>query len=134
MCLLICFFFSKIWGTFLDRNQQRLALVSIPLNSFWAPAESSLQAVILLEETSNIWVNATSIPCFLEGSTPFDARFVWTSERSGFNHIELVHATCDPASGSKEVVATAGRWIFQFDPIYIYFVSHPVIFFFPYSC
>jgi dipeptidyl-peptidase-4 len=75
------------------RDQKRLDLI------FVDPATMK-QTVVLREEQPN-WVNLHSDLTFLEGGE----QFIWTSERSGFNHIYLYQK-----DGTLVRQLTAGDW------------------------
>lgn len=76
----------------LNRHQNRLLLHKVDA--------ASLQASVLLEETDAAYVDVTDNLTFL----PSD-RFIWTSEKDGYNHIYL-HG----ADGALERQLTSGPW------------------------
>ncbi len=76
----------------LNRHQDRLVLHRVDA--------STLQVGTLLEETDNAYVDVTDNLTFLP-----DDRFIWTSEKDGYNHIYL-H---DPQRG-RELQLTSGPW------------------------
>ncbi|MDM9631516.1 S9 family peptidase [Robiginitalea aurantiaca] len=76
----------------LNRHQDRLVLHKV--NTL------SLEVTTLLEETDAAYVDVTDNLTFLP-----DDRFIWTSERDGFNHIYLY----DSARGKQQQL-TSGPW------------------------
>lgn len=94
---------NQVWATLLDRKQQELRLVAIPLQAFGMTGctGSPNDVVTLLVDRSDVWINATATPTFLGNSTPHDARFLWQSERSGFMHVEAVHAVAGQGVWSR---------------------------------
>ncbi|MDG1571876.1 S9 family peptidase [Robiginitalea sp. M366] len=76
----------------LNRHQNRLQLLQVDAGS--------LETTLLLEETDAAYVDVTDNLTFLPGD-----RFIWTSEKDGYNHIYL-HA----ADGSLERQLTSGPW------------------------
>ncbi|MGB5189755.1 S9 family peptidase [Robiginitalea sp.] len=76
----------------LNRHQDKLVLHKV--------AASTLQVSPLLEETDAAYVDVTDNLTFLP-----DDRFIWTSEKDGFNHIYLY----DPQGDSHRQL-TAGPW------------------------
>ena len=76
------------------RDQKSLDLIFVD-------AETMEQTLILREQQPN-WVNLHSDLTFLDEG----ARFIWTSERSGFNHIYLYHK-----DGTLIRQLTSGEWM-----------------------
>ena len=76
----------------LNRHQDHLTLFRVDA--------STLQATVLLSETDAAYVDVTDNLTFLP-----DDRFIWTSEKDGYNHIYL-HA----ADGSQLRQLTSGPW------------------------
>ncbi len=76
----------------LNRHQDKLVLQQV--------AASTLQVTPLLEETDAAYVDVRDDLTFLP-----DDRFIWTSEKDGYNHIYLN----DPERG-KEQQLTSGPW------------------------
>ena len=76
-----------------SRDQQRLDLVRFD------PASGA--GTLLLRETSEVWINLHDDLRFLP-----DGSFVWSSERSGYRHLEL-----RAPDGSLERELTSGPWV-----------------------
>ncbi len=83
---------KKLYVVRLTRNQSRAQLLAYEV--------SSRRATTISEESDVYWVNVPSEPVFLK-----DGRFLWLSERDGFNHIYL-HAP----DGKRLVQLTSGPW------------------------
>jgi hypothetical protein len=64
----------------------------------------------VLEEQSDVWVNVSNILDFfpLHDST---VKFMWSSERSGFRHIELVSFNLEGLASANRVPLTTGEWV-----------------------
>ncbi|XP_047039076.1 dipeptidyl peptidase 9 isoform X1 [Helicoverpa zea] len=99
-----------VWVQLLDRKQQRLELVLIPLSQFCTPSrydtddaptvrhepmisDQAIQDIqILVSETApDAWINVHDILYFLP-SNGLEMNFIWASEESGHLHLYLV--TC----------------------------------------
>ncbi|XP_041968195.1 dipeptidyl peptidase 9 isoform X2 [Aricia agestis] len=99
-----------VWAQLLDRKQQRLELVLIPLSEFSAPAgypaapdhlaprtdddwrPSDQQIMVLVSETApDAWINVHDILHWLPSSSG-EVSFIWASEDTGHLHLYLV--TC----------------------------------------
>ncbi len=76
----------------LNRHQNRLTLHKVDA--------SNLGVSVLLEESDDAYVDVTDNLTFLP-----DDRFIWTSEKDGYNHIYL-HDT----DGSQQYQLTSGPW------------------------
>ncbi len=76
----------------LNRHQNHLTLHKVDA--------SDMQARVLLEERDDAYVDVTDNLTFLP-----DDRFIWTSEKDGFNHIYL-----HDADGSEQYQLTSGPW------------------------
>ncbi|XP_029199625.1 dipeptidyl peptidase 9-like [Acropora muricata] len=92
---------ESVYAEILDRNQQHLALVQIPV-AFFVPVnhpanqlltitEGSPMIEVLAEESNDIWINVADLTHFLRAN---DSRlqFIWSSEISGFRHLYLATA------------------------------------------
>ncbi len=94
----------------MNRHQSELKLYQVNSNSG--------EAKVMLEEKSETYIDIHDNLTFLEGNKGF----IWTSEKSGFNH--LYYYTKE---GSKEMQITEGNWevtkVYGFDEKsgYIYF-------------
>ena len=76
----------------LNRHQNHLTLHKVDA--------SDMQVRVLLEERDDAYVDVTDNLTFLP-----DDRFIWTSEKDGFNHIYL-----HDADGSEQYQLTSGPW------------------------
>jgi hypothetical protein len=119
---------TQVWATLLDRKQQELRLVAIPLQAFGMTGSTGSpdDVVTLLIDHSDIWINATATPTFLGNSNPHDARFLWQSERSGFMHVEAVHAV----AGQGVSLRSTGHFLLvrlnvSFSGVFAYNVGAP---------
>ncbi|KAK6184810.1 hypothetical protein SNE40_007192 [Patella caerulea] len=83
----------------LDRQQQRLSLILIPLQHFtpvlsdaeMSNGTSNLPPIqILYNETSDIWINTHDILHFLPQTDDNSISFIWASEKTSFRHLYLV--------------------------------------------
>ncbi|RMX59988.1 hypothetical protein pdam_00001080 [Pocillopora damicornis] len=92
---------ESVYAEILDRSQQHLALVQIPV-AFFVPVnhpanqlltitEGSPMVEVLAEESNDIWINVAELTHFLRMN---DSRlqFIWSSEISGFRHLYLATA------------------------------------------
>lgn len=92
---------ESVYAEILDRSQQHLALVQIPV-AFFVPVnhpanqlltitEGSPMVEVLAEESNDIWINVAELTHFLRTN---DSRlqFIWSSEISGFRHLYLATA------------------------------------------
>lgn len=103
---------QSIWCQLLNRQQNRISLVMIPLDNFCEicsgsstasspnalSAEHSWQATlgktttpiqVLFAQTSPTWINVNDALQFLE-MTDSHVTFIWASEETGFRHLYLV--------------------------------------------
>ncbi|KAJ3322764.1 dipeptidylpeptidase [Blyttiomyces sp. JEL0837] len=90
---------ESVWMQLLDRLQQHLALIQVPVSLFMTEEEySSVEMFkeswdalppirILCEEYSPIWINITDTVHFLRGNDDGATEFIWASERTGFRHL-----------------------------------------------
>lgn len=95
---------KNIWIEAMNRKQQRLDLILLPLDNFcetynspasspvagdqsWKSSFSPLQ--VLYSETSNSWINVHELLYFLE-ITDTTVSFIWASEETGFRHLYLI--------------------------------------------
>ncbi|KAG0369808.1 hypothetical protein BC939DRAFT_422044 [Gamsiella multidivaricata] len=116
-----------VWAQLLDRRQQIMAIVTIPLECFMSVAEQSGSSEemednlvsrirIIYEEQSDYWINITDIMyIFSPEDTSADAneagdtiQLIISSEQTGYRHLYL--ATYSPCSGSKVIPITAGQY------------------------
>eukprot|EP00035_Acanthoeca_spectabilis_P024814 m.455455 g.455455 ORF g.455455 m.455455 type:complete len:773 (+) comp20873_c0_seq1:207-2525(+) len=99
---------SMCWVQLLDRCQQRLAFVIIRPGAFDDADNIVYQTV--LEEYSDVWVNVSNILDFfpLHDTT---VKFLWSSEHSGFRHIELVAYDLECVAPTKRLQLTSGEWV-----------------------
>lgn len=90
---------QSVWVQLLDRNQQRLELIRIPVGCFVSAEEQksndtyqmpTVQA--LLKETSDVWINVSDILYFLNESVSSSDQFsfIWASEATGYRHLQRV--------------------------------------------
>lgn len=84
---------GTLWFQLLDRSQTRLDLW------LWPAGGSFAQARSLAAQTDPAWVNLADDLRVLK-----DGRILWSSERSGYRHLELIGA-----DGSIQAVTT-GEW------------------------
>nr|XP_014088753.1 dipeptidyl peptidase 9 isoform X1 [Bactrocera oleae]XP_014088754.1 dipeptidyl peptidase 9 isoform X1 [Bactrocera oleae]XP_036233185.1 dipeptidyl peptidase 9 isoform X1 [Bactrocera oleae]XP_036233186.1 dipeptidyl peptidase 9 isoform X1 [Bactrocera oleae]XP_036233187.1 dipeptidyl peptidase 9 isoform X1 [Bactrocera oleae]XP_036233188.1 dipeptidyl peptidase 9 isoform X1 [Bactrocera oleae]XP_036233189.1 dipeptidyl peptidase 9 isoform X1 [Bactrocera oleae]XP_036233190.1 dipeptidyl peptidase 9 i len=115
---------NYVWMQGLNRKQQRLDLVLIPLDNFcetytstasspsgsvdhswkspYCRAVSPLQ--VIYSQTSDTWVNVHDLLYFLE-ITDTTVTFLWASEETGFRHLYLVTSSLNTGSlnGYKDV-------------------------------
>lgn len=113
----------------LDRRQQRTALVLVHVDEFMSDEEARHQqdddedltsgpheAVLVEEHVESTWINVTDIlhflPCSCGGAGQGGcARFVWSSERTGYRHLYLVERCTSDLRGQTHIVAlTSGEW------------------------
>ena len=107
--------FFSVWVQLLDRKQQRLELVLIPLdcfsesykqNSFGSDVYSygvnnadnhytnpTENIQVLYSESSSIWINVDDLLYFLPSEDPMEVKFIWGSEETKFRHLYLVTST-----------------------------------------
>ncbi|CAD6996342.1 unnamed protein product [Ceratitis capitata] len=114
---------NYVWMQGMNRKQQRLDLVLIPLDNFcetytssasspsgsadhswkspYCRAVSSLQ--VIYSQTSDTWVNVHDLLYFLE-ITDTTVTFLWASEETGFRHLYLVTSSLStgPLNGYKD--------------------------------
>lgn len=113
--------FDRIWAQLLDRKQQRLELILIPLGCFSEPSKNNSMSSdlysysvnstdnnhfthpsdniqVLYSECSSIWINIDDLLHFLPSDDPMEVKFIWASEETKFRHLYLV--TSSLASGT----------------------------------
>eukprot|EP01113_Clastostelium_recurvatum_P024494 TRINITY_DN2924_c0_g1_i3.p1 TRINITY_DN2924_c0_g1~~TRINITY_DN2924_c0_g1_i3.p1 ORF type:complete len:790 (+),score=185.08 TRINITY_DN2924_c0_g1_i3:27-2372(+) len=85
---------TRVWMQLVDRQQLRIALVSVPVSAFQgasssspAPAGPEHIFTTLHEEASPVWINVTDIIHFFEDGSN---RILWASEQSGFRHLYIL--------------------------------------------
>ncbi|XP_067941458.1 dipeptidyl peptidase 9-like [Watersipora subatra] len=108
---------QRVGVQLLDRAQQRLALVLIPL-TYFVPALSSIDEallasempVVLHEEYSDIWINVNDCLTFIPSESKRTVRYIWASERTGYRH--LYHFTVDLQKPTQAKIKplTHGEW------------------------
>ncbi|ORY06954.1 alpha/beta-hydrolase [Basidiobolus meristosporus CBS 931.73] len=91
---------KSIWVQILDRRQQHMAVVKIPLSNFTTvygynsnvKYEQCVKDVEILyeEEIKTGWINHTIAYHFLETSNENTTEFIWSSERTGFRHLYYI--------------------------------------------
>ncbi|GAM18199.1 hypothetical protein SAMD00019534_013740 [Acytostelium subglobosum LB1] len=93
-----------VWVQLVDRLQQRLELVTIPVSCF-GNAGGATTSVLIQESQPQYWVNVTDHLTFLDGSS-----LLWTSERSGYRHI--YHLSWSAGyTDVKTRQLTSGEWV-----------------------
>eukprot|EP00039_Didymoeca_costata_P007453 m.100137 g.100137 ORF g.100137 m.100137 type:complete len:816 (+) comp13693_c0_seq9:225-2672(+) len=130
---------THIWIQILNRVQERLAIVFIPLDVLvedvskgtdQIPLSSEDDSVavenfldkcfVVLEETSKIWINITNTFLFWETKEVEDIIFIWASQATGYSHLELV--ACSLKSSKKRVrrfPITKGEWEVENSQVYL---------------
>ncbi|TMW51961.1 hypothetical protein DOY81_002951 [Sarcophaga bullata] len=118
-----------IWMEGMDRKQQRLDLILIPLDNFCETYSSSTSSPsgstdhswkgpcsrtvsplqVLYTQVSDTWINVHDILHFLE-LTDVSITYLWASEETGFRHIYLVTSSlCSKAmNGCNETSSVPG--------------------------
>lgn len=108
----VTFMFS-VWAQLLDRKQERIALVELPLSDF-IPEDGLVPSPshkILTSDTSPYWINVGHpLDSTNEKVSDLlhvfdDGRILWTSEASGFRHIYLLNPTL-----GQSTPLTSGAW------------------------
>jgi len=118
-----------VWAQLMDRLQQKLVLVLIPLDNFCEPSESpppsspehedgagscsnswrspidksSSPLQVIYTETSTTWVNVHDILSFIELNDT-SCTFLWASEETGYRHLYLVTSSLgtEPINGMAD--------------------------------
>ncbi|XP_004364300.2 DPP9 protein [Capsaspora owczarzaki ATCC 30864] len=108
----------------LDRAQQYLVLVVLPLSAFATPSFSmhgsvtlaDLGGFVVCEESSSHWVNILDCCIWTKSPSSPEPSLIWCSERTGFAHLDFITCTRN-ASGivtnSTRVPLTQGPWIVE---------------------
>ncbi|ELT92637.1 hypothetical protein CAPTEDRAFT_5954 [Capitella teleta] len=136
---------DEVYAQVLDRKQQTLHLILLPLGCFvrteknspslgWAD-ESGLPHIcrptVLYVEKNDIWINVHDILHFLPQETAGQRSFIWASESSGFNHLYLitVHTGArdvgtkisgvDDVQVVERTAITSGNWIVEGKKIWV---------------
>ncbi|CAD7092052.1 unnamed protein product [Hermetia illucens] len=104
-----------IWLQAMNRQQQRLDLVLIPLDNFCEAYSSSASSPtgdhswkspisrtisplqVIYSETSTSWINVHDLLNFIE-ITDSTVTFIWASEETGFRHLYLVTSSLNGAT------------------------------------
>jgi len=81
------------WFQRLNRHQNKLELVLVD--------QRDMSTRVILTETDNAWIDVTDDLTFLEDGK----KFIWSSERNGFNHLYLYDL-----SGALLGAITKGNW------------------------
>ncbi|XP_063709274.1 dipeptidyl peptidase 9 [Culicoides brevitarsis] len=113
-----------LWAQLLDRLQQHLVVVLIPVDNFCEPYESasstpshddgsssswrspsdksSSPLQVIYQETSSTWINVHDLLRFIE-ITDNTCTFLWASEETGFRHLYLITSSlaCEASSSSS---------------------------------
>lgn len=99
---------ERIWAQLLNRRQQHLELILIPLQLFVLIEQSYEMPInetdvipavqILLTENSDVWINIHDVLHFSSQIDDNSVSFVWASEKAGFRHLFFI--TCDISSKS----------------------------------
>lgn len=79
-------FECKIWLQALDRLQQRLDLLVIPVSSF--ASECEISVIRILTERSHRWVTIHDMCKFYTTTNGY--RLLWANERTSFCHLYFV--------------------------------------------
>lgn len=106
------------WAQMLDRRQQHLQLVLLPVGCFQPegenPGSADIGPQVLWEETSHVWINVHDVLHFLRSEQPQTIRLLWASEESGFRHLYLLCLHLRGESRSDRVISkvqlTGGDW------------------------
>ena len=109
---------NAVWFQLLDRKQQRLALVKVPVQMFQTNEETSrdvhadLEVEVLWEEQTTLWINAHDCLKFVEpplfSSKPIVLAFIFASEKTGFR--QLYHVAVHAGwTGARTHVRTASN-------------------------
>ncbi|KAM9959236.1 hypothetical protein ACTFIR_000302 [Dictyostelium discoideum] len=86
----------SIYLQLLDRKQQHLALVMVPLHVFAedyssSSSSSSVKSIpklpVLIEETTSVWINIEFSFQFLKS---IENQLIWSNEQSGYRHLYLI--------------------------------------------
>lgn len=103
---------KHVWAQLLNRTQQRLDLVLIPLDNFcetynlepllpvepemeWKGSNASISPMqVVYTQTSATWINIHDLLHFLEFSETH-IKFLWASEESGFRHLYTIKSSFD---------------------------------------
>lgn len=104
-----------VWAQLLDRQQQHLELILIPVENFCcepytspsSPESASEKHMwkcilskpskpiqVIYTERSNHWINLHDLLYFLE-STAESVTFIWSSEETGYRHLYLITASLE---------------------------------------
>ena len=127
---------DNVWAQLMDRSQNRLSLVLIPVTCFevdemdgGGPCRDATvmrdmtalltEIPIILEDTSDVWVNVTDIIAFLESDDDDnEINLVWASERTGFRHLELISYSYE-TTATKRYPITDGEWQVEDNQVWI---------------
>jgi len=99
---------QSIWVQVLNRQQNRLALLEIPFSAFKVisstasrPREEHFKIRLILEETSDVWINLSDIIYFLPSPNANTTKLVWSSEKVGHRHLFLVTVANEGAGSNN---------------------------------
>jgi len=112
----------RVWLQLLDRKQQRLQLLTFGLSQFVSESQSqsespsqsqsqssesgSAPGKVLVEDTSDIWINVTNLVHFFEDGS---GRVIWGSEiPTGYRHLYLL----DPKTHERRAI-TEGEFVVE---------------------
>ncbi|XP_005178587.1 dipeptidyl peptidase 9 [Musca domestica] len=125
-----------VWMAGMDRKQQRLDLILIPVDNFCETYSSSTSSPsgstdhswkspfcrtisplqVIYTQVSESWINVHDLLYFLE-ITETTITFLWASEETGFRHLYLVTSSLcpKPLNGCNENLSAAGSSGSAFD-------------------
>ncbi|KAK5584328.1 hypothetical protein RB653_005937 [Dictyostelium firmibasis] len=79
---------ESIYLQLLDRKQQHLALVLVPLDVFEESSHKIIPKLpLLIEETTKVWINIEFSFQFLK---TIKNQLIWSNEQSGYRHLYLI--------------------------------------------
>jgi len=95
------------WLMFLDREQQRLALVAFSFNDVgeWV--------ILHKEHLTRYWINVSDSVVFVpydQDANNHKVSFIYTSERSGFSHLYTKQVSLSSRITASENQITGGNW------------------------
>ncbi|KAF2075941.1 hypothetical protein CYY_002744 [Polysphondylium violaceum] len=109
---------ANVWAQLVDRNQQHLALVLIPLDKF---TPTPVPLAVLVEEKSDYWVNVVDLIYFCKKTAN---QLIWSSESSGYRHLYLI--SWDPATLTitekrpiTQASASDANWLVHGDKLFV---------------
>ncbi|KAN0028806.1 hypothetical protein ACTFIV_010668 [Dictyostelium citrinum] len=78
---------DSIYLQLLDRKQQHLSLVMVPLDVFADSPKTIAKLPVLIEETTSVWINIEFSFHFLKS---IKNQLIWSNEQSGYRHLYLI--------------------------------------------